>query len=69
MSFAVTPAMEIKKVALLDLALEDVSNGKDDLDAGSIFDSQFTLVSGELRSMLNELTSAIGERAEGLAAG
>lgn len=68
MSFVVTPAMEIKKVALVDLPLEDVSNGKDDLDADSIFNSQFTLVSGELRSMLNELTSAIGEGAEGPAA-
>ncbi|HQX57599.1 MAG TPA: recombination-associated protein RdgC [Burkholderiaceae bacterium] len=58
-SFVLTEAMQLKKVALLDVVLEDkpaaAGDGKDDG-----FDTDVALITGELRQLLPALMEALG---------
>jgi recombination associated protein RdgC len=58
-SFVLTEAMQLKKVALLDVVLEDkpaaAGDGKDDG-----FDTDVALITGELRQLLPALMLALG---------
>ncbi len=58
-SFVLTEAMQLKKVALLDVVLEDkpaaAGDGKDDG-----FDTDVALITGELRQLLPALLEALG---------
>jgi recombination associated protein RdgC len=62
-SFVLTEALQLKKLALLDVVLEDkpaaAGDGKDDG-----FDTDVALVTGELRQMLPALMEALGGETE-----
>jgi len=62
-SFVLTEALQLKKLALLDVVLEDkpaaAGDGKDDG-----FDTDVALVTGELRQMLPALMDALGGETE-----
>jgi len=62
-SFVLTEALQLKKVALLDVVLEDkpaaASDRKDDG-----FDTDIALITGELRQLLPALMQALGGEAE-----
>jgi len=62
-SFVLTEGLQLKKVALLDVVLEDkpaaAGDGKDDG-----FDTDVALITGELRQLLPALMEALGGEAE-----
>ncbi len=61
-SFVLTPSLTIKRVAPLDVikdAADPTVNGEDET-----FDSDLTLMTGELRRMLADLVEALGGEAE-----
>jgi recombination associated protein RdgC len=64
-SFVLTEALQLKKLSLLDVVLEDkpaaAGDGKDDG-----FDTDVALVTGELRQMLPALMEALGGETEHL---
>ena len=54
-SFVLTEAMQLKKLAFLDVVFEGASTGKDDG-----FDTDATIATGELRQLLPALLEALG---------
>lgn len=54
-SFVLTEALQLKKIAFLDVVFEGASTGKDDG-----FDTDATIATGELRQLLPALLEALG---------
>lgn len=66
-SFVLTETLSIKRIAPLDVLKENADGGGQ--DEAERFDSDFTLMSGELTRLLDELLEALGgEQTETLAA-
>jgi recombination associated protein RdgC len=55
MSFALTEALQLKKIAFLDVVFEAMSTEKDEG-----FDADVAIATGELRKLLPDLLEALG---------
>ncbi|WP_456282240.1 recombination-associated protein RdgC [Cupriavidus sp. JZ107] len=62
-SFVLTDALAIKRVAPLDVVKEQIDGTMSDEDER--FDADFTLMAGELSAMLGDLTEALGGERQG----
>lgn len=61
-SFVLTHAGEVKRLAFLDIVKESAAEGAD--SAEELFDAEFLLMAGELNALLSRLTTALGGEAE-----
>lgn len=57
-SFVLTEQMQIKRIEFLDIIKEESTKQADDAD--ELFELDFTLMTGELAKMLEDLTAALG---------
>jgi recombination associated protein RdgC len=62
-SFVLTDALAIKRVAPLDVVKEQIDGTMSDEDER--FDADFALMAGELSAMLGDLTEALGGERQG----
>lgn len=60
-SFVLTSELQIKRIEFLDIIKEE--SGREPENAEELFELDFTLMTGELARMLNDLTAALGGEA------